>query len=234
MRTNLKDIVKGIVENIDKNLSVSSIDSETADDIQTKLYVCNLKWVKVNDLATDDQGRTGQIVEVGENYVVFKKDDPFVWTSKKIILTKEFYFQAGTPLDVDAEWLQKNITSEAKLPLFWLVLPASEDNFRNGQGLERESQIRLYILEQTNMTDYLVDDHYSQVIKYLWEYYDAFFESIKKDKSFANINLDTTRELYRFGSENESGFEQNVIDANLSAIETRFTLPIRKGASCLC
>ena len=233
-RKHIKDIVSGIVSSIDKTLTVNEIDPATAEARSTKLYICDLKWANVNDFVLDDQEREAQIREVGENYIVVYKTDPFIWDSNIATLQTAFYYQSGTPLDVNAEWLQINLTSESKLPLFWLYLPVVETNFKNGQGLDRESEIRLYIIEQTNMTDFLVNDHFTNVVKYLWAYYEAFFEALKKDKSFANIESVETRELYRFGSETEQGFESNIIDANLSALECRFTLPIRKNSKCLC
>lgn len=228
----LKDIVKeDIVDKIDKTFNVSRVDS--AIDIETKLFVCDVKWLKVGDTIIDNEERPASIREVGINYIVVRKLEPFIWTSNIFTAFKDFYFIAGTPLDVDAEWLKRSIVQTSKLPLFWLALPTNETINANGQGLERESVIRLFIIEQS-MLKYTVDEYYSEVMKYLMAYLEAFKDAIKKNKLFANIESFDQRELYRLGSESQDGFEALIIDSNLSAIEIRFTLPIRKGAKCLC
>ena len=231
-RVHIKDIIGGIVTNIDKTLKVERV--EGADLITTKLFVCDLKWVKVGDTVLDNQERQGQITEVGSNYVVFQKEDPFIWDSDVVVMVTEFTYLAGTPLDVNAEWLLTNIVLERKLPLFWFVLPSVERNNKNGQGIAREAEIKLYIIEQTDPANYTVNQHYSNVMQYLWDYYNAFFASLVKNRDFANVEYDDTKEFYRFGSESIDGFEANVLDANLSALEVRFTLRIRTNAKCLC
>jgi hypothetical protein len=227
----LKDIVKvDIVDKIDKTFRVTRIDS--AIDIETKLFVCDVRWLKVGDTIIDNEERPGTITEVGVGYIVVRKLEPFIWTSNTFTAFKDFYFIAGTPLDVNAEWLKRSIVQTNKLPLFWLALPTNETKLTNGQGLERESAIRLFIIEQS-MLKYTVDEYYSEVMKYLLDYLEAFKDAIKKNKLFANIESFEQRELYRLGSESADGFEAVILDSNLSAIEVRFTLPIRKrGCEC--
>lgn len=231
MRAFLKDIVSQIVTDIDQNFTVSRI--ELPDNISTKLFLCDLKWLKVGDTLSDNDGHFVTITTVGSNFVTVFKEDPFTWTSKKVTAFKVFHFIAGTPLDVNSEWLKKSIIQENKLPLFWLPLPTNETFFNNGQGLERESQVRLFIIEQS-LLKYTVDEYYSQVMKYLVAYLDAFKLSLKKNKLFANVDSFEEKELYRLGSENADGFEAVILDSNLSAIEVRFTLPVRKRENCIC
>lgn len=231
MRSFLKDIVSQIVTDIDQNFTVSKI--ELPDNISTKLFLCDLKWLKVGDTLDDNDGHFVTITTVGSNFVTVFKENPFTWTSKKVTAFKVFHFIAGTPLDVNSEWLKKSIVQENKLPLFWLALPTNETFFTNGQGLERESQVRLFIIDQS-LLKYTVDEYYSQVMKYLVAYLDAFKLSLKKNKLFANIDSFEEKELYRLGSENADGFEAVILDSNLSAIEVRFTLPVRKRENCIC
>lgn len=228
----LKDIVKeDIVDKIDKTFNVTRV--ELAEVLVSKLFVCDVKFLQVGDGILDDENREAVITSVGSNFITIRKGTSFTWTSNKFTVIKDFYFIAGTPLDVDAEWLKRSIVQTSKLPLFWLALPTNETINSNGQGLERESVIRLFVIEQS-MLKYTVDEYYSEVMKYLMAYLEAFKDAIKKNKLFANIESFDQRELYRLGSESQDGFEALIIDSNLSAIEIRFTLPIRKGAKCLC
>lgn len=230
MKSLLNIFSEEIIAKIDKTFRITKIDF--ADVITTKLFVCSTKWLKVGDFVLDDENRSATITEVGDGWIVVRKTTPFIWTSKTFISIKDFIFFAGTPLDVNSEWLKSSIIQSNKLPLFWLVLPTSETINANGQGLERESQIRLFIIEQSNLK-YTVEEYYFYVMKYLMAYLEAVKDAIKKNKLFASIESFEQRELYRLGSESPDGFEALILDSNLSAIEVRFTLPIRKrGCDC--
>jgi hypothetical protein len=230
MESLLNIFANEIVSKIDKTFRITKIES--ADVITTKLFVCSTKWLKIGDIIVDDQYRDGAITDVGNGWIVVRKSNPFIWTSKTFISLKDFVFVAGTPLDINAEWLKYSIIQTNKLPLFWLVLPTNETFNSNGQGLERESAIRMFIIEQSELK-YTVEEYYFYVMKYLQSYLEAFFSAIKKNKLFANIESFEKREFYRLGSESSDGFEAVILDSNLSAIEVRFTLPIRKrGCEC--
>jgi hypothetical protein len=228
----LKDIVKGIVDSIDKTFIVSKV--EGAELITPKLYICSLKWLKIGDVILDDQDRPATVTQVGSNFVVVEKDDPFIWTSKTFTVQTTFYFKAGTPLDVNSEWLKQNNNVDLKLPMFFMPLPTTEQVYANGQGLARLSQVRIFAIQSTELR-YSVDEHYSNVMYYIEAYCEAFKDAIKKNRrDFDNVDLYDEKEFYRFGSESLEGFEANVLDSNLSAKELRFALPIKSGAKCLC
>jgi hypothetical protein len=230
MRSLIDIFANEIIGKIDKVFRITRV--EFADVITTKLFVCSTKWLKVGDFVRDEENRGVTITDVGEGWIVVRKESPFVWDSKTFISVKDFIFFAGTPLDVNSEWLKSSIIQTNKLPLFWLPLPTNETFNLNGQGLERESSIRLFIIEQSELK-YTVEEYYFYVMKYLYTYLDAMKDAIKKNKLFANIESFEQREFYRLGSESADGFEAVILDSNLSAIEIRFTLPIRKrGCEC--
>jgi hypothetical protein len=231
MRKFLKDIIGNVVNNIDQNFTVLKI--ENPENIGTTLYLDDLKWLKTGDTLSDNNGHFVTIGTVASNYIIVYKASPFNWTSTKVTAFKTFYYIAGTPLDVNSEWLKLSISQENKLPLFWLALPTNETYFTNGQGLERESSVRLFIIDQS-LLKYTVEEYYTKVMKYLVAYLEAFKLAIHKDKLFANIDSFEEKELYRLGSENTDGFEAVILDSNLSAIELRFTLPVRKRENCIC
>lgn len=238
MRRPTKDIVKiEIVEKINKKIEVT-IDADTAELILSKLYVCDLKWLRVGDTVIDNQERSATIEQIGEEegklYIVVRKGDPFIWTSRVITSMIEFHFMAGNPNDVNKEWLNKNINEAAKLPLIWMVLPVTDTNNDDSAGMPRVSDLRLYFIGSTEL-NFDVDESYDQSFDYLWSIVEGFLESAKRNAAFAPVENYVTRELYRFGSEDANGnFERVIIDADLFAIEMRFSLRIRNGKICNC
>ena len=227
----IQDIVENIVTSIDKTIKIGRIDNEV--EILTKLYVCELKWLEVGSDILDEEDRPAQVTEIGSNYIVVRKQDPFVWTSKTITIVKDIYYFRGTPLATNVEWLEYSNHEGFKTPFVWLVEPTTEVEFANGQGLERESDLRIYFLTGT-LAHYTVKQKHDITIAYLRTWVEGFKKSVDKNKLFANVESYTTKNISFFGVESPQGYEANIIDANLSAIELRFTLPIRKRANCLC
>jgi hypothetical protein len=240
MRVTIEDIIEGVVDSIDKTCVVSRI-VDNIDLVQATLYLCDLKWIKVGSIISDGLGHEVPVIEVGTNYIVFDKTDyiaeneaTFVWTSKTLTIVKDIYYVKGTALAVNGEWTKLTSDEREKTPFVWLVKPTTETTNLNGQGIVRTAELRIYFLDATDVTNYTEDDHNVEVLTPLWQWVVAFFEAIRKNKDFANIDNYTSRELNRFGTETPQGFEANILDSNLSAIELRFTLSIRNGAKCLC
>jgi hypothetical protein len=238
MRRNIEDITEEIVQSIDKTILINKIFD--GDEIQTTLYVCDVKWIKVGSIVSDEIGNQVPVIEVTDEYIVVDKTQyiidngySFLWTSKKLTIIQNIYFMRGTALAVNGEWQKLSKTVKQKTPFVWLVKPTLERTNANGQGLERTSDLRLYFLDNT-LLQYKEEEVTTNVIKPLWAWVMAFFKAIEINPDFGKFDNYDTRELSRFGTETPQGFEANIITANLSAIEVKFTLPIRRGAKCLC
>lgn len=230
MRRNIEDIIEGIVDSIDKTILINKIFD--GDWLQTTLYTCDYKWLIVGSVVSDGIN-TAVVTEIGDEYFVITKDTLFTWTSKVATIVQDMYFMRGTALAVNGEWQKLSKTVKEKTPFVWLVKPTVERTNANGQGLERTADLRLYFLDNT-LLKYKEEEVTNNVIKPLWAWVMAFFKAIDSNSDFTKFDNYDTRELSRFGTETPQGFEANIITANLSAIEVKFTLPIRRGAKCLC
>lgn len=232
MRKDIQDIVEEIVLSIDKTIRISRV--ELFDMPNTKLFICEKKWLEVGQLILDDQGREATITTIGENFVTILKSQPFYdWTSKYFTIVKDIYYFRGTPLATNAEWLSYARNEDGKTPFVWLLEPTEEEFYKNGQGLERTSDLRLYFLDKTKVGN-TVKQHHDNVLKYLNDWVDGFLLAIEKDQSFAKYDSFKTKNISRFGIETSKGYERNILDSNLCAVEVRLSLPIRNGAKCLC
>lgn len=232
MRKDIINIVGEIVADIDKTVKVGK--TYFPENREFRMDVCSLKWLKIGSVILDNQNRPSTVTQIGENYIVVHKDDPFVWTSKYFTIVQDIYYFKGSPLATNQEWKFFEKDETDKVPFVWLVSPTTEVFYNNGQANERESDLRLFFLDITSPT-YTVQQHHDNVIKYLNAWIDAFLEVINKNRrDFGRFDSYTLKEISRFGVETPQGVENNIIDSNLSAIELRFTLPIKKSAKCLC
>lgn len=231
MVKNIQDIVKGIAENIDKTLIVVKVDLPEART--SKLFLCEFKFLQVGDTVLDEENRPSTVMTKGVDFITVYKEEPFVWTSKKITIVKQLYFFEGTPLRTNAEWQQYSKNILTKTPFLWLVEPTNERFLSRGAGLERESDLRLFFLDKMQPHK-LTNEVQSTVISYLRTWVDAFLLAIEKSKDFAELEGYDYKALTYFGIESRDGYTEQIIDSDLSAIEIRLALPIRKGAKCLC
>lgn len=231
MHISIEDIINEIVDSIDKSIDIIKI-VDAAEQL-TKLYLCDFKWLQLGSIVSDGTN-DATVTEIGVNYIIVDKGlITFTWIARKLYIVKNMYFMRGTPIAVNGEYKAMSNDERNKTPLSWLVKPIKETNNLNGQGFERISDIRMFFLNVTNPS-YTEKQHNEKVLSPLWQWVIAFFKAIDKNKNFGKIDSYDSRELNRFGTETAQGFEKNIIDSNLSAIDIKFSLPIRSVGQCFC
>lgn len=239
MRKDIINIVGEIVDSIDKNVIIRKI--ENADLSSVKLfYECSLKWLKEGDVIfyiKDEETREATVTEIGDGFIIVLKTEPdYVWESNYFTISNPIYYFKGTPLATNSEFQVKDLNEDFKTPFIWLVEPTDELFHENDNStLERESELRIFFCDKTNFEEFTVQQHHDNVIKYLNDWVDGFMEVIKKDTAdFGKLKTFKAKNVSFLANETPKGYEKNIIDSNLSAVDVRFTLPIRKGAKCLC
>jgi hypothetical protein len=231
MRRQIAHIIGDVIGAIDKTIRIDSVVDVGMSD---KLFVCEFKWLKVGDVVIHAPGETATVSQIGENYIIVANNSSFDWTNSFLTIDTNFTYVYGTRDSVNAEWLQLSRNEDDKLPLFVLVVPTREDDHVAKSGLDRESSIVMYVCQRFT-SGQTVTEIYDTVIAEIWHYVIAFLGQIDNDYSFKMLEDYKSRELPFFGDETKDSFESVIVDSLLSAIELRFTLPIRKGAKiCLC
>jgi len=230
MREDIQNIIENVVSSIDKTITVTRIEDGAV--ATSKLFVCDLKWLEVGQTIMDDQNRTALITSVGSNFVTIVKNPNYVWDSKVFTIIKDIYFFRGTPLAVDAEWVQYARIEEQKTPFVWLVGETQEKFFAKNQSLERESELRIFFLDIIDIRKNTTKQIHDNRLKYLNLWVDAFFQVIAKDSIFGLFDSWDSKNISRFGIETPQGYEKLIIDSNLCAVEVKFTLPIYKDEKC--
>lgn len=143
------------------------------------------------------------------------------------------YFITGTRLATNREWTIATNDITAKTPIVWLLETTRETIFGREQSLERASDLRVFVLDETNVKDYYTKDHRVQVVQPMTQLVESLVDTINNATSFSNVEDFQLITFSRFGVEQETGFVQNIIDANLSGVELQFTLQKYKE-NCVC
>jgi hypothetical protein len=195
--------------------------------------VCNTKWARVGKIVKDAENVEYLINElVTDSYIVATPLEGETTLNGTIYL-QDLFFITGTKRATNNEWTMASNNLNNKLPLVWLLEVISENGFGRNSSIEKEMDIRLFFLDETDPSQYYTADHREQVVKPMQKLMLEFIEVIEQNRKFKSIENYQYKTFSRFGVENEKGMLQNVLDANLSGVALEVTLT-RYKENCKC
>ena len=226
----IADIVKGLVDKLDHDFIITT-NTDMGGGVH-KLFTTNtyyLTELKVIEIA----GLNYRVTELKFNeYVVV---EPVGHTTSIIVdsfnLPAPDFFH-GTVKTVDNEVQLFMEQNPNKYPIVYLFRYITEriplDPVSPGN---RESPVRLFILDQSNYDDYLNEDFKEKVEKPLMNVEAKLFEVIKKDTGIGRLSgfYDRT-DLTRFARFTNDGNIELVFSENLTALD--LNIPLRIKESC--
>ena len=224
MINELSNIVNEIVNNIDTTIQgVYSIDDE-------KTYSCNTKWARMGKYVWNN-GYRYLIESLEENEWLIGQHDTELLDGT-IYLPSPLFIH-GTKKATNREWTILTTSVTSKTPIIWLLGSLNYKQFGRESTIDIESSLRIFFLDETDVTNYYTADHVTQVVYPMEQLAMEFIETINKNRNFKTIEDWEIIEFTRFGVEQENGMFQNILDANLSGVELRITLTKYKE-NCKC
>jgi len=198
---------------------------------------CNAKWARVGKIVIDpSNGNQFTITSVVENmYLQFEPlptNPTFDPPSNELLLPNPFYL-SGTKIAANNEWSKVTNSLMAKTPVIWLLELIRFKSFGRESTKDFETDLRMFFLDETNVTQFYTSDHRSNVVMPMTQLVGEFMEAVKKSRSFQTIDQFEIVTFSRFGVEQEQGVFKNILDANLSGVELRLTLTKYKQ-NCKC
>lgn len=151
---------------------------------------------------------------------------------QEIVWTKPVFYLTGTRLAANNEWTRSGADLTAKLPLIWLLETMNERFGGQESSIERSSDLRIFILEETNVREFYTRDHREQVVRPMQELAMELVRVVTNTARFKRPENFQIRSFSRFGVEETKGVVQNILDANLSGVELQLTLDIYKENNC--
>lgn len=148
----------------------------------------------------------------------------------KFSIAPPFYFH-GTPMATNSQINGRDDIN--KVPMIYLYEVLREKNLSVNSAIVRESDLRLFFLDNANFSDWATDDHYSKRIVGLNSLVDQFIDFARKYKSFYLYETDFTRINHvKWGVfTNNKGHEKRILDDELTGVELSFTLPIKRNCN---
>jgi len=219
MSTEITALLRQITSTVNRTV-VGKYDSQTQ-----RTYICNTKWL-----------RKGKRVRVGQNYYTITNISYNNWVTSVpvnpsnttplnglIYIPAPIYF-AGTKTAINREFTQISNDMGDKTPTIWLLETFQQSNNLIGTPIEFESNVRVFFLDETDITNYTTQEHRNEVVKPMQELVMAFLETLNNTTGIKRVREYDMITFSRFGVERQEGMVQNVLDANLSGVELRFLL----------
>lgn len=227
MTSEISNIVKDLVLSID-NTIVGTFEEDSG-----KTYFCNTKWARIGKQVTDEGGDIYLITDIEPNEWIIAEPVNGQNDLNGIVYLPELYWITGTKLAANMEWTKANKTVMSKTPLIWLVELIRYRKFGRESTIDFESDLRLFFLDETNVTQFYTADHRDNVVYPMEQLVNEFIGVIKANKSFETIENYEVITFSRFGVEQQNGMFKNILDANLSGVELRINLRKYKQ-NCKC
>ena len=221
------EYVKDLVLKIDNTIKGSY------DPLTGRTLVCNTKWARIGKVVKDAEDKEYLVTElVTDEYLVAT---PLIGETNLsgTIYLPELFFITGTKRATNTEWTIADANLSNKLPLVWLLEVISETGFGKMSAVEKEMDLRLFFLDETDPSQYYTADHRDQVVKPMQKLMLEFIKVVENERTYKPIENYRFKTFSRFGVENDKGMLQNILDANLSGVSLELTLS-RYKPKCKC
>ena len=224
--------IRNIVEDLVNQMDCTIVGE--VDNLIMKNTFCKTKWARpgkqIQNLETNF---VFNIINVEPNqYIDAIPIGAGTFGSATYELVKP-YFISGTRLATNSEWTKVTPNLMDKTPLIWLLEVIRFRGFGKESTMEFESDLRLFFLDETNVSQYYTVDHRENVVYPMEQLALEFINTVGKNRNFKTIEEYEMITFSRFGVERDQGMFQNILDANLSGVELRIKLEKFKE-NCKC
>lgn len=211
----IKDIsrhIEELVANIDNTLN------GTFDGVAEITNMCKTKYSRSGKYVTN---------ELDEKFLITQVEtDEYIkaGTANGILSLAVPYYINGTKIATNREWTIADENLFNKTPIVWLLHDLRYFKYGRESVFDWESDIRVFFLDETDILNYYTKDHITNVVEPMTELALLFIEAINSDRRYLTIEQYEMINFTRFGTEQDNGYFQNILDANLSGVELRLKL----------
>lgn len=227
MEKDIAFVIDEIIAGIDNQILIESFDI-----IEQKFVTCQTKWMRVGKIITNSDGDRFVITAM-ETDQWFQVNALDTGSLVDVAFLPVPFGITGTKINANIEWLKADADLTKKTPIIWLLEMIRFTTFHRGSPIEFETDLRLFFLDETDVVNFYTMDHRTNVVQPMNKLIDEFMRVIDSNPIFKLVERLDRFTFSRFGVERENGAFQNVLDANLSGVELRFTLVKFKG-NCKC
>jgi hypothetical protein len=204
---------------------ISNVITGVYDNATEKTFVCSTKWLRVGKTVKDQSNIEFVITEIGPGEWIKAKNvlDPTLFLDG-VFTIPEPYFLPGTKLSANREWTLPTNDVTQKTPIVWLLDAIRYRKYGRENPLDFETDLRVFFLDETDIVNFYTLDHRENVVEPMTELINEFLNVVNNKAIYKRVLEFDLITFSRFGVESENGMFENILDANLSGVELRFTL----------
>ena len=226
-----------VIEKLDNLLTVKNV---IVDGDRIRVSVCGLKWSRETKSVTDIEETVFYIESVDHEtntltlIAIYDELGEVVEPVGNLTIERPKFF-IGTPLKTNEEWKTFSKNEMKKVPFIWQVEPTKEKKQPLNSQNERTSEVFFVLLDNSSSDKWLTKEVHQNRLQSLYNLVTEIEKAINSNKLWfeeMKTAIDV-KNFNRFGTETIQGFDRNIIDADLTGIEMKFTLVVRKQ-SCKC
>lgn len=220
----IKDI-SNYIEELVQGMDTTLIGKYDAINEYTTL--CDSKYSRIGKYVTDSMDNKYLITDIDPDKWI-KADD----VSGDIKLPDP-YFLSGTRISANREWTISTEDLTQKTPIIWLLSDVRYQKFGRDSVFDWESEVRIFFLDEGDAENYYSADYIDNVVYPMSRLAELFIDSVNNNRKYLTLDQWEIINFTRFGTEDQSGYVQNILDANLSGVELRISLTKYKE-NCIC
>tara|TARA_R110002153_G_scaffold209897_1_gene362497 strand:+ start:12947 stop:13660 length:714 start_codon:yes stop_codon:yes gene_type:complete len=228
------DIVEELISQLDIVVKFKSI-VDNGDSTYT-IETCNTGYLFPCYEFKIDGVDYKVINEIGKDFIFnerFTIKGNIVPTTTEITLDSLKYYH-GTVIATKEELSRKELSSD-KFPMAFL-LEIIEDDFNNKDDsrVDRNSQLRLFFLSETDENNWTTNEHYEFSIKPMRNLLYKFIAHLNDSNLIGKIDSYKATNHAKFGVylSSKGGHTQRIFNDKLSGVELGIDLPILKSRQC--
>ena len=219
-------LIDEIVDKIDTSINVTSYSNK-------RFYTCNTKWIRVGKIVF---GKTSGGADASSVVTSVVKNTYFEIESATLVKSVRCplpFVITGTKLATNIEFTKKDNNLLNKTPLIWLLENHSEKIYGIDSSIERDLEMTILFLDETDVLNYYTKDHRLQVTEPMIALQEEFEKVINNFALYKRLISFNRKVFSRFGTETENGMYKNILDANLSGTIITYSVSKYKDA-CKC
>lgn len=234
MESNLIDIVKYIISQINLEIPVASVAANI-------ITVCsNTLHVTVGKIITAPNGDEYKVTAIDVNSTITVEPsgatvDPFP-VDASYFTANPIEFLYGDPKMADNEYLTlKSSRTLEKTPFIWVLEPYDYDPPTRESSIEASFNARIFFMEWANSPEWISEQHNDLAIKPMQNLAAAFMQVIEEDFLFKTPVAPSARVKSNFGVVvTDQGSDSKIIDEDLSGVTLRPQIDVYDLAGCKC
>lgn len=216
-----------ILEDFINSLSLSGDVISFSDDGQNTILTVEKTYHARRGMNINIDGTDYEIISVVNNESI--EVSGIIANPIQYTVPNPFYFH-GTPILTNVNHITGAMDKD-KVPMIYLYEILREKDLNIDSRIVRESDLRLFFLDNANFSEWTTDDHYSKRLLGLNNLVDEFISSARNYQCcFYLYETEFTRINHvNWGVfKTNSGHEKRIFDDDLTGVELSFTLPLRK------